>query len=165
MKNDNYISWTEYFMSLAVLSSKRSKDPKTQVGACIVNNITNKVVSLGYNGFPRGCSDDIYPWDKIHGDDYNSKYMYVVHAEMNAILNTHLNDSGKYSLYVTHSPCADCMKAIIQSGIETVYYLHQYDPESSNTKASFRMAKSANINLIPFTITDVMTTLKSLMNE
>lgn len=165
MKNNDYISWSEYFMSLAVLSSKRSKDPKTQVGACIVDNKTNKVVSLGYNGFPRGCSDDIFPWDKKYEDEYNSKYAYVVHAEMNAILNANLNDNNDYSIYVTHSPCADCMKAIIQSGIKSVYYLYQYDFGSSNTKASFRMAKSANINLTSFVITDAMKTLNLLLDN
>ena len=158
MKNDNYISWTEYFMSLAVLSSKRSKDPKTQVGACIVDNKTNKVVSLGYNGFPRGCSDDIYPWDKIHGDDYNSKYMYVVHAEMNAILNYRgsRKDLEGAKIYVDLFPCNECAKMIIQSGIKEVIYLSDKYANSENNIASRKLLDTCKVTYKKMHIDDEM---------
>lgn len=85
-KRANYITWDEYFMGVASLSAMRSKDPNTQVGACIVSN-DNKILSMGYNGFPQGCSDDEFPWGKGDPDPYNDKYFYVTHSELNAILN------------------------------------------------------------------------------
>ena len=85
-KRNGYITWDEYFMGVAKLSAMRSKDPNTQVGACIVSE-DNKILSMGYNGFPKGCSDDEFPWDKIDEDPYNRKYFYVTHSELNAILN------------------------------------------------------------------------------
>ena len=113
------ISWDEYFMGLAHLSAMRSKDPNTQVGACIVDS-DKKVVSIGYNGMPRGCKDEKMPWGR-EGGFKETKYAYVVHAELNAILNSprSLKDC---TLYVSLFPCNECAKAIVQSGIKKIYY-------------------------------------------
>lgn len=119
-KRLDYISWDEYFMMVAVLSSKRSKDPDTQVGVCIVN-LDNKIVSTGYNGFPIGCSDERFPWNK-HGEFANVKYTYVVHAERNGILNATVGLKG-CRMYSTLFPCNECAKSIIQVGINEVIYL------------------------------------------
>jgi len=120
MKREDYISWDEYFMGVAILSSKRSKDPVTQVGACIVND-KKRIVGIGYNGFPRGVDDDQFPWDK-NSEWINSKYPYVVHAEPNAILNSTVPLENS-TLYVTLFPCNECAKLVIQSGIKEVVYL------------------------------------------
>lgn len=119
MKRNDYISWDEYFMGVALLASKRSKDPNTQVGACIVDK-NNVILSTGYNGFPYGCSDDEFPWDR-DGDD--TKYKYVVHAELNAILNSRGKSLTGAKLYVDLFPCNECAKVIIQAGISEVVYL------------------------------------------
>ena len=113
------ISWDEYFMGLAHLSALRSKDPNTQVGCCIVDN-DHKVVSIGYNGMPRGCKDEDMPWQR-EGDFKKTKYAYVVHAELNAILNSPRSLKG-CTLYVSLFPCNECAKAIIQAGIKKVIY-------------------------------------------
>ena len=123
-KRENYISWDEYFMGIALLSAQRSKDPSTQVGACIVNQ-SNKIMSLGYNGLPAGCDDDEFPWERCGDDDYETKYPYVCHAELNAILNAGGRDLSGCKLYVALFPCNECAKAIIQSGIKEVVYLRQ----------------------------------------
>ncbi len=115
------LSWDEYFMSIAVLAAKRSKDPSTQVGCCIANN-KNVIISIGYNGFPRGCGENDFPWDR-EGKLEDTKYAYVVHSELNAILNSKQNDLTDCKLYVSLFPCNECAKAIIQSGIKEVYYL------------------------------------------
>ena len=121
MKRENYLSWEEYFMGLAILSAERSKDPSTQVGACIVDD-NNKIVSVGYNGAPIGFDDDKdMKWDR-DGDFVNTKYAYVCHSELNAILNSKTNVEG-CKLYVTLFPCNECAKVIIQSGIKEVIYL------------------------------------------
>jgi dCMP deaminase len=131
MKRDDYISWDEYFMGIAMLSAERSKDENTQVGACIVDE-NNKIVSLGYNGMPIGCSDDVMPWAR-EGEPLDTKYMYVCHAELNAILNSRISPRGA-RIYVTLFPCNECAKAIIQSGIcEVVYLSDKYDGEDNNT--------------------------------
>ena len=114
-KRNDYISWDEYFMGIALLSANRSKDPNTQVGACIVND-RNRIMSVGYNGFPAGCDDDVFPWER-EGGEFDTKYPYVCHAELNAILNcTH--DLRGCRIYVALFPCNECAKAIIQSGIK-----------------------------------------------
>ena len=119
INKDNYISWDEYFMAIAEVVKLSSKDPNTKVGACIVKD--NKILSTGYNGFPRGCNDNKYPWDKGNENEVDNKYFYVVHAELNAILNS--TQSVKDStIYVTLYPCNECAKAIIQSGIKKVIY-------------------------------------------
>ena len=120
MKREEYLSWDEYFMGIALLSAERSKDPNTQVGSCIVND-ENKIVSVGYNGAPTKFSDDIMPWDR-EGDFVNTKYAYVCHSELNAILNSQGSVKGS-RIYVALFPCNECAKAIIQSGIKEVIYL------------------------------------------
>ena len=142
MKSTNYISWDEYFMGVALLSSFRSKDPSTKVGACIVNK-NNRIIGIGYNGLPYGCNDDEYPWDR-EGEFLDTKYPYVVHAEPNAILNSTSSLEGA-TLYVSLFPCNECMKLIIQSGIREIVYLSdKYDGTPENI-ASKKMANSANI--------------------
>lgn len=132
----DYISWDEYFMGVAELSSKRSKDPSTQVGACVASK-ENKVLTMGYNGMPIGCDDDKMPWDRI-GDPLDTKYLYVCHAEFNAILNaTSSLKDGK--MYVTLFPCNECAKAIIQSGIKEVIYVCDKYADSESVKASKKM--------------------------
>lgn len=123
MKREDYITWDEYFMGVAVMSTYRSKDPKTQVGACIVNK-DNKILSIGYNGSPRGFADDILPWNS-EGEFKELKNSYVCHSELNAILN-YKGDLTDTKLYVTLFPCNECAKAIVQSGIKEVIYLEEY---------------------------------------
>lgn len=136
------ISWDEYFMGLAHLSALRSKDPNTQVGACIVDE-DKKVVSIGYNGMPRGCDDDKMPWDR-EGDFKKTKYAYVVHAELNAILNSPrtLKDT---ILYVSLFPCNECAKAIIQSGIKKIYYESDKYDGTDNNVVSKKMLDMAHV--------------------
>lgn len=139
-KRDNYLQWDEYFMGMALLSARRSKDPQTQVGACIVNEY-KKVVGLGYNGFPIGCSDDELPWDR-EGDFLETKYPYVCHAELNAILNS-TKDLHNCKIYVALFPCHECAKAIIQSGIKEVIYLSdKYNGTDSNKASKLMFEKS-----------------------
>ena len=140
-KRKDYISWDEYFMGVAVLSSKRSKDPSTQVGACVASD-KNKVLTMGYNGMPIGCSDEDLPWGKDDNDPLNQKYMYVCHAEFNAILNARCSLEGG-RIYVTLFPCNECAKAIIQSGIkEVIYYDDKYNnlPSARASKRMFDLA-------------------------
>ena len=138
MKRQDYISWDEYFMGVSMLSGLRSKDPHTQVGACIVSE-DNKILSMGYNGFPAGCSDDEFPWNK-EGKEGDTKYSYVTHSELNAILNYR---GG--SLYVSLFPCNECAKAIIQAGIKTIVYDSDKYADSPSTKASKRMLDAAGV--------------------
>ncbi len=150
-KRQDYISWDEYFMGLALLSAKRSKDPSTQVGACIVNK-DNKVVGLGYNGLPRGCSDDDFPWDR-EGDFLETKYAYVVHAEANAILNA-ISDLKGCRIYVALMPCNDCSKQIIQTGITEVIYMSDKYADLANFKAGKLLLETAGIKLRQYTPDD-----------
>lgn len=144
MKRTDYITWDEYFMAVAHLASMRSKDPNTQVGACIVSK-ENKILSMGYNGFPRGCSDDDFPWDREAKDMLETKYLYVTHAELNAIMNYNGSSLSGSKLYVTLFPCNECAKAIIQAGIRTVVYgSDKYDGQVS-TKASKLMFNAAGV--------------------
>lgn len=143
-KRTDYIDWDEYFMGVAILSAKRSKDPGTQVGACIVTP-DRRIVGVGYNGLPTGCSDDEFPWDR-EGDFLNSKYAYVCHAELNAILNSTKNLKG-CTIYVDLFPCNECAKSIIQSGISEIVYLSdKYDNTDSNI-ASKKLLNAANVKL------------------
>ncbi len=144
-KRENYLSWDEYFMGIAMLSSYRSKDPNTQVGACIVND-KNRIMSVGYNGFPAGCSDDEFPWERS-GDDYETKYPYVCHAELNAILNNRGANLEGCRIYVALFPCNECAKAIIQSGIKEVVYLSDKYADTMGTRASKRMFNAAGVKL------------------
>lgn len=142
MKRTDYISWDKYFMGVALLSAMRSKDPSTQVGACIVNN-KKRIVGIGYNGFPYGVEDDTFPWES--GDDFlNSKYPYVVHAEPNAILNSTVSLENS-TLYVTLFPCNECAKLIIQSGIKEVVFLEDKYHDELAFVASRKMFDSAKI--------------------
>ena len=146
-KRENYIDWETYFMGLALLSSQRSKDPNTQVGACIVSE-DNKILSMGYNGFPNGCSDDEFPWER-EGEAIDSKYMYVCHSELNAILNSKCDLKGA-TIYVTLFPCNECTKAIIQSGIKKVIYLDDKYHNTPSSIASRKMLKSANVEFCAY---------------
>ena len=152
MKRQNYISWDEYFMGVALLASMRSKDPNTQVGACIVDN-ENRILSTGYNGFPSGCSDDEFPWER-EGDFCETKYPFVVHAELNAILNARGKNLTGAKIYIALFPCNECAKAIIQSGIKEVIYLSDKYADTDGTIASKRMLTSAGVKftqLVPKT--------------
>lgn len=142
-KRLDYISWDEYFMGIALLSAKRSKDPNTQVGACIVN-AHNKIVSVGYNGMPIGCSDDAFPWAR-EGAPLETKYPYVCHAELNAILNNVGFNLENCKIYVPLFPCNECCKAIIQCGIREVIYISDKYAETDAVKASKRMMEHAGV--------------------
>lgn len=142
MKRKDYLSWDEYFMGVASLSANRSKDPNTRVGACIINE-NKRIISIGYNGFPKGASDDIFPWNN-DGDLLNSKYAYVVHAEANAILNATTSVKNA-TLYVTLFPCHECAKLISQSGIKEIVYSSNKYSHTDSHKASLKILDAANI--------------------
>ena len=147
-KRQDYITWDEYFMGIAGLSGMRSKDPSTQVGACIVSS-DNKILSMGYNGLPLGCSDDEFPWDR-EGEFGETKYPYVTHSELNAILNYRGGSLEGTKLYVTLFPCNECAKAIIQAGIRTlVYDSDKYDGTPANT-ASKKMFDAAGVTYVQY---------------
>ncbi|MHB8963679.1 MAG: deoxycytidylate deaminase [Saccharofermentanales bacterium] len=143
MKRADYLKWDEYFMGLAMLSGMRSKDNGTQVGSCIVNG-NNKILSVGYNGMPCGCDDDLMPWDR-EGDPLNTKYMYVCHAELNAILNFEGGNVRGARIYTTLFPCNECTKAIIQSGIREVIYLSDKYADTDSIIASKTMLDMVGI--------------------
>lgn len=149
-KKQNYISWDEYFIGLIQLCGMRSKDPATQVGCCIVDSENHNIISLGYNGLPRGCNDDEFPWGRGGDDPYETKYPYVVHAELNAILSASPHSVKGATLYVSKSPCNECMKSIIQSGIKRVIYIEPYAEHSLSYSSSLRMAKAAGVELIQY---------------
>ena len=146
MKRLDYISWDEYFMGVALLAAKRSKDPNTQVGACIVDS-NNVILTTGYNGFPQGCSDDEFPWDR---EGEITKYPFVVHAELNAILNASGKSLRGSRLYVALFPCNECAKAIIQAGVSEVVYLSDKYADTPATKASKMMLQAAGVKLTNF---------------
>ncbi len=150
MKRSDYISWDEYFMGVALLSAKRSKDPSTQVGACIVN-ADKKIVGVGYNGFPSGLSDDELPWQR-EGAFLETKYPYVCHAELNAILNS-TKDLKGCSLYVALFPCNECAKAIIQVGITEIAYLSDKYADLDVYIASKRVLTQAQVTLRKLEVT------------
>ena len=143
MKRTDYISWDEYFMGVAMLAARRSKDPSTQVGACIVSQ-DNIIISTGYNGMPKGCSDDEFPWERS-GSETETKYPYVVHAELNAILNANGRDLRGSKLYVALFPCNECAKAIIQSGVREVVYLSDKYKDTMGNLASKKMLDAAGV--------------------
>ena len=153
-----HISWDEYFMGVALLSAKRSKDPSTQVGACVVNE-DKRIIGIGYNGFPRGCSDDIFPWGKESNNVLETKYPYVVHAEANAILNS--SSSLKNStVYVTLFPCNECAKLLIQSGVKHIKYMSDKHKNQDSTKASKRMLEAAGVTYEQMPELNLMINLK-----
>ena len=141
MKRQGYISWDEYFMGIALLAAERSKDPNTQVGACIVSP-ENIIISTGYNGLPNGCSDDEFPWER---EGTNTKYPFVVHAELNAILNAGGRVLRGARLYVALFPCNECAKAIIQAGIAEIVYLSDKYNGTEMNLASKRMLDAAGV--------------------
>jgi dCMP deaminase len=148
MKKDNYMSWPTYFMSVALLSSFRSKDPKTQNGACIVDS-SNRIIGIGYNGLPRGCDDnDPLYWDDNDHDLLKSKHTYVVHAEKNAIYNCLSHDINNASIYITQLPCHSCAQAIIQVGIKTVIFWRnkQHKPHHKINQAVSKMFNDSQVN-------------------
>ena len=143
-KRTDYISWDEYFMGIAMLSGMRSKDPNTQVGACIVSR-DNKILSMGYNGFPIGCSDDDFPWER-EGEPLDNKYFYSTHSELNAILNYRGGSLEDTKIYVTLFPCNECAKAIVQAGIREVVYLSDKYAATDSTVASKRLFRMAGVS-------------------
>lgn len=143
MKREDYISWDEYFMGVALLAARRSKDPNTQVGACIVDK-QKRILSTGYNGFPYGCSDDSFPWER-EGEE--TKYPFVVHAELNAILNARGKNLENSRIYVDLFPCNECAKAIIQAGISEVVYLYDKYADTPAIIASKKMLESAGVRM------------------
>ncbi|XP_071056002.1 deoxycytidylate deaminase [Onthophagus taurus] len=143
LKREDFMDWEDYFMATAFLAAKRSKDPVTQVGACIVSP-DNKIVGIGYNGMPTGCSDDEFPWGK-QPNSLESKYLYVCHAEMNAILNKNVFNVKGCKIYVALFPCNECAKFIIQSGITEVIYMSDKYADKIETKASKRMFDAVGI--------------------
>ena len=144
-KRSDYISWDEYFMGVAHLSGMRSKDPNTQVGACIVSP-DNKILSMGYNGFPKGCSDDEFPWERENDKDSNlTKYPFVTHSELNAILNYRGGSLEGTKLYVSLFPCNECAKAIIQAGIKKVVFASDKYKDTPASIASRKMFDAAGV--------------------
>jgi len=148
LKREDYLSWDEYFMGIALLSSMRSKDPSTQVGACIVNP-DKRILSMGYNGMPRCCDDDEFPWARDNSP-LDSKYLYVCHAELNAILNCAIGGVRGCTVYVTLFPCNECAKAIIQSGIAEIVYMSDKYADSDSTIASKKMLDAAGVKYRPY---------------
>lgn len=151
-KRTDYISWDEYFMGVAGLSAMRSKDPHTQVGCCIVSE-DHKILSMGYNGLPRGCSDDDFPW-KREGPPLENKYFYTTHSELNAILNYRGGSLEGATLYVTLFPCNECAKAIIQAGIRTVIYDSDKYADTPSVIASKRMFDAAGVRYYKYNRTN-----------
>lgn len=153
-KRKDYISWDEYFMAIAKLSSMRSKDPSTQVGACIVSS-DNRILSIGYNGAPNGFDDERFPWGR-EGENLNTKYPYVCHGEMNAILNYRgsKKDLENSKIYVDLFPCNECAKIIIQSGIKEVIYLSDKYANTENNIASRRLFDECKIEYKKLEITE-----------
>ncbi|KAM0724810.1 Deoxycytidylate deaminase [Formica fusca] len=143
-KRSSYIDWDEYFMAIAFLSAKRSKDPCTQVGACIVNN-DKRIVGIGYNGMPMGCDDDEFPWGKSSRNGLDTKYLYVCHAEINAVLNKNSSNVKDCTMYVALFPCNECAKVIIQSGIKTVIYMSDKNAHKVEAIAAKKMFDAADI--------------------
>ena len=158
MKRKDYISWDEYFMGVSYLSGMRSKDPNTQVGACIVSD-DNKILSMGYNGFPMGCSDEDFPWAR-EGEFTEVKYSYVTHSELNAILNYRGGNLKGAKLYVSLFPCNECAKAIIQSGITTVIYGDDKYSGTPSDIAAKRMFDAAGVTYYKYTSTGRQISMK-----
>jgi dCMP deaminase len=149
MKRQDYLSWNDFFMGVACLAAQRSKDPRTQVGSCLINN-DNKIIGVGYNGFPIGCSDDEFPWGRTD-NPLESKDLFVAHSELNTITNCVDRAELKGStMYVTLFPCSECAKIIIQSGIRKVYYLDDKYKSTDSVIASKRMFDASGVNYEQF---------------
>ena len=158
-KRKDYLSWDEYFMGVAILSGMRSKDPSTQVGCCIVSQ-DNKILSMGYNGFPMGCSDDEFPWARDGEDPLETKYVYSTHSELNAILNYSGGSLVGARLYVSLFPCNECAKAIIQCGIREVIYAEDKYSDTTSVIASQRMMEAAGVKYHQYQKTDREVTIR-----
>ena len=154
-KRTDYITWEEYFMGLAIMASHRSKDPNTQVGACIVDK-NNNILSVGYNGAPMGYPDDEFPWEREGDDPTKTKYAYVCHSELNAILNASRNGTKLQDaiLYVTLFPCNECTKALIQAGIKKVVYLDDKYHDDPITGVSRKMLSTTKVEFVKYEPTD-----------
>jgi dCMP deaminase len=148
-KRQDYISWDDYFMGVAILSGHRSKDPNSQVGACIVSP-EKKIVGIGYNGFPIGCSDDELPWERKADSVNDTKYPYVCHAELNAIMNSNSANLKGCTIYVTLFPCNECVKLLIQSGIQRIVYLSDKYHDTESAEAARKMLNMVGIAYEPF---------------
>ncbi len=159
MKRSDYLTWDEYFMGIALLSAQRSKDPGTQVGACIVGD-DNRILSVGYNGMPIGCSDDVLPWDRSGDSTLDTKYPFVCHAELNAILNYTGNKLRGARVYVSLFPCNECAKAIIQAGIREIIYLSDKYADSESVRASKHMFDLTGVVYRPYTPSNKSITLE-----
>lgn len=156
---NNNISWDEYFIALCSLSSQRSKDPSTKVGACIVDN-NNHIIGIGYNGFPKGCDDSELPWTKKAKTWLDNKYPYVVHAEVNAIMNSNpIPDKSNTRLYTTLFPCNECVKLIIQSGIKKIIYVDDKNINTDSAIASRKMLDLANVSYTKYKSSKKLITL------
>ncbi|MBQ6537425.1 MAG: dCMP deaminase family protein [Eubacterium sp.] len=158
-KREDSLSWDQYFMGVAKMSAMRSKDPHTSVGACIVGE-DNKILSMGYNGMPRGCSDEEFPWGRDGDDPLTTKYIYVCHAELNAILNYSGTNMHGARIYTTLFPCNECTKALIQVGIREVIYMDNLYPDSASVVAAKKMMKSAGITYRKYEPTGVSVTIE-----
>ncbi|NLC74562.1 MAG: dCMP deaminase family protein [Clostridiales bacterium] len=148
-KRSDYISWDEYFMGVSQLAGMRSKDPNTQVGSCIVS-ADHKILSIGYNGLPRGCSDDDFPWERKAGSTLDTKYPFVTHSELNAILNFRGGSLEGSTIYVSLFPCNECAKAIIQSGISRIIYDIDKYADTEGTIASKKMLDAAGVEYVAY---------------
>ena len=158
-KRKDYLSWDEYFMGVAMLSGMRSKDPNTQVGCCIVSQ-DNKILSMGYNGFPTGCSDDEFPWAREGEDPLETKYVYSTHSELNAILNYSGGSLAGARLYVSLFLCNECAKAIIQCGSREVIYAEDKYSDTTSVIASKRMMEAAGVKYHQYQKTDREVTIR-----
>lgn len=158
MKRQDYLSWDEYFMGIALLSAGRSKDSNTQVGACIVSE-ENKILSVGYNGMPTGCNDDEMPWER-EGETLETKYPFVCHAELNAILNRSTGSLQNARIYVSLFPCNECAKAIIQSGIKEVVYMEDKYADTDGVRASKKMFEMTGVKMRQYFQTNRIVTVK-----
>lgn len=143
----NPISWDEYFMGIAQLSALRSKDPNTQVGACLISP-DKRIIGVGYNGFPSGCDETCFSWER-EGDPLNTKYPYVVHAEQNAIFNSNASLKGA-TCYVTLFPCQECAKALIQTGVKQIVYLTNPYNNTTNVQAAKRLFDATDVKYFPY---------------
>jgi dCMP deaminase len=161
-KRTTYLSWDDYFMSVALLSAQRSKDPNTRVGACIVNP-QKRIVGVGYNGFPTGCSDEDLPWQR-EGDFLDTKYPYVCHAELNAVLNSVPGNLAGCSIYTALFPCNECSKVIIQAGIREVVYLSDKYADTDVVRASKKMFGQAGVAWRRLVPANAVVTLKLTEN-
>lgn len=148
-KRTDYISWDDYFMGVAILSAHRSKDPNSQVGACIVNE-QNKIVGIGYNGFPIGCDDEELPWAREAECVNDTKYPYVCHAELNAIMNKNAADLVGCRIYVTLFPCNECVKLLLQSGIKKIIFLSDKYHDTDSARAARKMLEMVGVEVEAF---------------